>query len=933
QFTYTYTAAAGGSVTASVSGTGIDSGSQFDSGSDIVLTITPESNYELTSLTVNGTERKEEVQAGSLTLTGMTGDVTVAAVFAQVTATYCVPTGTTNTDVYLSSITSTGSKDGTEINYSSSSQLPSNSPYVKLDQTLTVQRGSTFTINYVGAKSDQEKPQITCNHAEIFVDWNGDGVFEGETEVLPMIGKDAGMSSGIPTESGRNLDVKVINQTFTVPADAALGQSCVRIKYVDAWHIRGNNNEDPEHGPCAKIAKGCVYDIMLNITDVPKYAITLDEPVHGTFKVMNGDQEVLSGTEVSEGTVLTIVPEPASNYALGAIKVNGNSIEGTSFTVSGSTTITVEFTEIVPDKYLYTYEAVTGGNITAAIGETPLLSNTQFDGGSEIILTIVPETGYELTSLLINTEEKKDEVSDGMLTLPLQSENLTVVAAFAKQQFSVTFDQPANGTITVMAGETPVSSGSTVEYGTEITITATAIDGYEVSTFTVNGENKLGELPYTQSVTTAITIVSECSEIPPVVSSSAIRIPAKNGNNHYMFRFDDQLLGNHTGGSSNNDQRIRTFTMSAWVNPSTTEGDVMGLVQSKFYVDSGSFGIRLRNGKIHLFSRCVTLPDGFGDDINVETTATLPIGEWAFITTVIDNENKTITLYKNGEVVTTQTFNRDGFGMLYDISCFFVGCMDFAGDIEGVQLWSKALTQQQVRASQAGYDQAPADLLYYYKFNSADVNMTQFPNKGNGGECIAELAYGSSKYEYDADLGYSVMKYSYTAQVPEYVQGHVKAQHTVTYNGTVTGGSFEVKNGDEVVASGSSLDEGTWLTIETTPETGYLVKTIKVNGNPIEGDGFNLSEPSEITVEFTNKLVYTYTKSEGGSISASIGGEPLANEGEFDRGSEVLLTIASDDHYELTSLMVGSEEKVTSVQNNTLTLSDVQDNLTVIAVF
>lgn len=143
------------------------------------------------------------------------------------------------------------------------------------------------------------------------------------------------------------------------------------------------------------------------------------------------------------------------------------------------------------------------------------MSNTQFDGGSEIILTIVPETGYELTSLLINTEEKKDEVSDGMLTLPLQSENLTVVAAFAKQQFAVTFDQPANGTITVMAGDTPVSSGSTVEYGTEITITATAIDGYEVSTFTVNGENKLGELPYTQTVTTAITIVSECSEIPP----------------------------------------------------------------------------------------------------------------------------------------------------------------------------------------------------------------------------------------------------------------------------------------------------------------------------------------------------------------------------------------------------------------------------------
>lgn len=57
-----------------------------------------------------------------------------------------------------------------------------------------MQRGSTFTINYVGANSEQEKPQITCCHAEIFVDWNGDGVFDGEDEVLPMIGKDAGMA-------------------------------------------------------------------------------------------------------------------------------------------------------------------------------------------------------------------------------------------------------------------------------------------------------------------------------------------------------------------------------------------------------------------------------------------------------------------------------------------------------------------------------------------------------------------------------------------------------------------------------------------------------------------------------------------------------------------------------------------------------------------
>ncbi|MFR3549249.1 MAG: hypothetical protein ACLTTW_02755, partial [Coprobacter sp.] len=67
-----------------------------------------------------------------------------------------------------------------------------------------------------------------------------------------------------------------------------------------------------------------------------------------------------------------------------------------------------------------------------------------------------------------------------------------------------------------------------------------------------------------------------------------------------MFRFDDQLLGNHTNGSTDNDQRIRTFTMSAWVKTAGTTGDILGLVQSKFYVESGSFGVRLRNGNLEL---------------------------------------------------------------------------------------------------------------------------------------------------------------------------------------------------------------------------------------------------------------------------------------------------------------------------------------------
>lgn len=104
----------------------------------------------------------------------------------------------------------------------------------------------------------------------------------------------------------------------------------------------------------------------------------------------------------------------------------------------------------------------------------------RFDDGSVIVLTVVPEENYKLTSLLVNKEEKAGEVVGNTLTLPALSEDLTVVATFSKQS-------------------------------------------------------------------------------TPVVASSAIHIPEKSGNNHYMFRFDDQLLGSHTNGSTDNDQRIRHF--------------------------------------------------------------------------------------------------------------------------------------------------------------------------------------------------------------------------------------------------------------------------------------------------------------------------------------------------------------------------------------
>ena len=62
--------------------------------------------------------------------------------------------------------------------------------------------------------------------------------------------------------------------------------------------------------------------------------------------------------------------------------------------------------------------------------------------------------------------------------------------------FVVSFEQPAHGKISVMAGDMPIDSGSSVEHdSTEITISVSADEkATNLTAFTVNGENRMGSL-------------------------------------------------------------------------------------------------------------------------------------------------------------------------------------------------------------------------------------------------------------------------------------------------------------------------------------------------------------------------------------------------------------------------------------------------------
>lgn len=131
-----------------------------------------------------------------------------------------------------------------------------------------------------------------------------------------------------------------------------------------------------------------------------------------------------------------------------------------------------------------------------------------------------------------------------------------------------------------------------------------------------------------------------------------------------------------------------------------------------------------------------------------------------------------------------------------------------------------------------------------------------------------------------------------------------------TTNGTVT-----VKGGK----TASVKDETIELVI--TPDKGYEVDTVKVNGEAITGTSFTMPE-KDVTVEVTfKKSTYTVT------VAAAANGTVTADKATAQMGDTVTVTATPDKDYELSKITVNG----TAITGNTFTMP--AENVTVAAEF
>ena len=229
---------------------------------------------------------------------------------------------------------------------------------------------------------------------------------------------------------------------------------------------------------------------------VAEYMVTYNQSAGGTFRLLNGSQEVTTGSDIAYGTVLTVEATPNTGYKLDIIKVNGTRISGVSFTVTSNSTVEVVFGET--NKSTVTYSQSVGGTLRVLNGTQVVASGSVVNDGTVLTVEATPAPGYRLDSIRVNGTRIAG------FTFTITSSSL-VEAYFSKPQITVSYTQSVGGTLRVLNGSQEIASGSSVEYGTVLTFEATAAEHYKFDSIRVNG-TRISGLSFTVTENTNIEV-------------------------------------------------------------------------------------------------------------------------------------------------------------------------------------------------------------------------------------------------------------------------------------------------------------------------------------------------------------------------------------------------------------------------------------------
>ncbi|MCM1401882.1 MAG: T9SS type A sorting domain-containing protein, partial [Bacteroides sp.] len=477
-------------------------------------------------------------------------------------------------------------------------------------------------------------------------------------------------------------------------------------------------------------------------------------------------------------------------------------------------------------------------------------------------------------------------------------------------------------------------------------------EGYRLSQMTMNGQDVTADFAKMEYSIMELSsdIAFEATITEQVEREGSILIPATqfgSGKTIQQLRFDDVVLGSHTNGVNDDaDHRSRNLTYSAWVNLKNISNNqvVMGNIQNEFADALGAFRVVYKDNKLQLQGRNAKNISEFADAVISESTDPGTIyDEWMFLSVVADQDAHTVTLYKNCQPISSYSTDY-GVGILTDPACFFISDRGASIAVNEIQLWTKALTLDELKDTyNFNPETIPAELVAYYKSTEfVDGSDTDLRNLGSEGTTVAQVISG----RYDLINGWLPQFSNIT---PENIEMINEERQLKMVSASVAQPNIEGASAKLVLADGSDLPATfpmfTKVNVQASlPED---INIVSINVQELHNNVDYTLTPDELPIRPADDVYVTLrlddrfhvsASVENGSVKVAINDGvdlPMPSSGtDIDKGSKVVFKFTPDNStYKLTSFTVNGEDAIESLVDGTYTVASLTENVEISAVY
>lgn len=528
-----------------------------------------------------------------------------------------------------------------------------------------------------------------------------------------------------------------------------------------------------------------------------------------------------------------------------------------------------------------------GGSVSA--------SAKRVDEGKPVTFTFIPDVGHELYRASVNGTDIMPFVVDNKYTINGVSDDIKLNAEFSLIHYTIKTSCSAGGSVS--------ASSYDVLYGGDVTFTVTPSEGYEIESIKLNGADVTSSFINGSYTLIGITADQDLyATFKPLIYAVQISC-GPNG----TVTADSETVAY--------DQSV-SFTITPdegyMIDEVIYNGDD---VTNK--VKNGRYTVAKVQGEVHLSVTFkiaefnISVVCGVGGNVT-SSTQFVKYGESVTFTITPDDGREIESVILNGVDITDDVI--DGQYTVTNIKDHIVLTVTFGyGDI-ALEISCTEGCQVQINDMMLGSGELSTLIQY-----GSDVTIRLYPDQGydiafvtiNGSDV-------TSKFENNI-----------------YVMQGVTEKKNIKVVATRTSYHIEVleSEGGTIIASTNSVIPGGSVTFMLSPNEGYEVVNVIMNGENIIDRFINGIYTIE-TVRTDISIQATFAaKHYSVTCSSNEGGTVMSSVSDVAHGGNATILIIPNDSYVLTSLVVNGVDMINDVVNNVLTLQNIHENIVVVATF